>query len=159
MSNLNPSQGDPAQSTQPSEVVAGSAELVQAQLRVNGADQHVELVDVRPRVETAPTGVLDVVDRHLTSATSSDVTLGRYLKLFRAVRNAAALYLVFGCAIWAAGVYVATRSGAPLWAAGGLGLGGPAVAGGLGWAKLRRANQAKRSAASAEAGTSDERDP
>lgn len=96
------------------------------------------IVELRPRVDDPPTGLLDIVDRHLNSATASDVALGRYMTLFRAVRNAGAAAIAFAGALWAAGVYMVTYYGVPPWAAGGLGLGAPAVASCIGWGALRR---------------------
>lgn len=138
------SQHDPSPATGAAQVPAAAREPCTEHrgqtsavvVRRGGVDS--ALMDLRPRVQQPPTGLLDVVDRHLTSATTSDAVLGRYLTLLRTVRNAATIAIAIACALWAAGVYAAIRYGAPPWAADGLGLGGPAVVSCVGWVALRR---------------------
>jgi hypothetical protein len=100
--------------------------------------------EIRPRVQSRPADLLDLLDRHLTSATASDVTLGRYLTLIRMARSFAVLGIIAACCIWATGIAVSLRAGVPPWAVGGLGVGGPTIASWIGLRTLRRSGRPGR---------------
>jgi len=143
--DLTPSQNNSSQPGQSAEEPTSASELPPSPALAslpafdrNGAGQRSEVAELRPRVHTRPHDVLDVLDRHLTSATESDAALGRYLTVVRMFRNTVALWIGIPCAIWVAGVLVAIRCGVPPWTAAGLGLGGPAVTTVVGWSGLRR---------------------